>query len=165
MAGFVKTVYDRLTYEVIGAAIDVHKELGPGYPEKVYHEALMVALDERNIRAQKEVTFIAEYHGQPVGEFRVDVLVEQAIIVELKALDQLDGKCEQQIISYLTTTGREVGLLLNFGTTSLEKRRCFPPKHVQNNSSYQRRRDAWQSTWLQQQNQSVSSVQSVNQET
>lgn len=161
MTGFVKTVYDRLTYEVIGAAIDVHKTLGPGYPEKVYHEALMVALNERNIQAQKEVTFIAEYHDQPVGEFRLDILVDRAIIVELKALDQLDGKCEQQIISYLTTTGREVGLLLNFGTASLEKRRCFPPKHVQNSPSYQRRRDAWKSTWLQQQNQSVPSVQSA----
>jgi GxxExxY protein len=158
--GFTETVY-KLTYEIIGAAIDVHKELGPGYPEKIYHEALMIALAERNILAEKEVTFIAEYHGQPVGEFRVDVLVDQAILVELKALDQLDSKCEQQIISYLTTTGREVGLLLNFGATSLEKHRYFAPKHVQNNPSYQRRLKAWKAAWLKRQNKSVSSVQSV----
>jgi GxxExxY protein len=155
--GLTKTAYDRLTYEIIGSAIDVHRELGPGYPEKVYHEALMVALDERDIPTQEEVTFIAEYHGQPFGEFRLAVLVDQAIVVELKALDQLDGKCEQQIISYLTTTGREAGSLLNFGTTSLQKRRYFPPRHVQNNPSYQQRLEARKPA----QNQSVPSIQSV----
>jgi GxxExxY protein len=136
--------------------------LGPGYPEKIYHEALMVALDEHHIPAQKEETFVADYHGQPVGEFRLDVLVDQAIVVELKALDQLDGKCEQQIISYLTTTGREVGLLLNFGTTSLQKRRRFPPKRVQNNPSYQRRLKAWKSAWLRRHTNSIPSVQPVD---
>lgn len=121
----------------------------------------MIALNERHLPAQKEVTFIAEYHGQPVGEFRLDVLVDQAIVVEVKALDQLDGKCEQQIISYLTTTGREVGLLLNFGTAGLQKRRCFPPKHVQNSPSYRRRLKAWKPAWLKRQDQSVPSVEEV----
>lgn len=158
--GFTRTTYDELTYEIIGAAIDVHKELGPGYPEKVYHEALMIALGERSIPAQKEVTFVAEYHGYPVGEFRLDVLVDQAVVVELKALDQLDSKCEQQIISYLTTTGREVGLLLNFGTASLERRRFFPPKRIQNSAKYQQRLHTWKPAWIERQNSSALSVPS-----
>ena len=63
----VQTIYDALTYAINGAAMAVHRELGPGYPEKVYHEALMIELAERDIPAQREVMFIAEYHGHTVG--------------------------------------------------------------------------------------------------
>ena len=150
---YVKTIYDDLSYQVIGAAMEVHNELGPGFPEKVYHEALMIALAERNLPAEKESPFMAEFHNQPVGEFRLDVLVDEALVVELKALDELDSKHQQQVISYLTVTGREVGLLLNFGTQRLQQKRIFPPQRVQDSQAYQRRRDAWQPAWPQRKQQ------------
>ena len=154
----VKTIYDHLTYAVIGSAMAVHRELGPGYPEKVYQKALMIELMEQNIPAQREVLFTAEYHGQPVGEFRVDVFVDDAIIVELKAVDAMNKKHEQQVITYLTTTGREVGLLFNFGTVSLQNRRIFVPQSVQKSASYQKKLKLWKPAWIRQNQKSVPSV-------
>ena len=149
----VDTIYDELSYAVIGAAMEVHAELGPGFPEKVYHEALMIALAEKGVPAEKEVAFPVEFHACLVGEFHLDVLVDEALVVELKALDELDAKHQQQVISYLTVTGREVGLLLNFGTEQLQKKRIFLPQRVQNSQPYQLRRDAWKTAWLQKRQQ------------
>jgi len=147
--GRVDTIYDELTYAVIGAAMEVHTELGPGFPEKVYHEALMIALAEKGVPAEKEVGFTVEFRARPVGEFYLDILVDEALVVELKALDELDSRHQQQVISYLTATGREVGLLLNFGTERLEKKRIFLPQRVQDSRPYQLRRNAWKTAWLQ----------------
>ncbi|MDY7076314.1 MAG: GxxExxY protein [Chloroflexota bacterium] len=149
----VNTIYDDLSYAVIGAAMEVHSELGPGFPEKVYHEALMIALAEREVPAEKQVTCMVDFHGRPVGEFRLDILVDEALVVELKALDELTSKHQQQVISYLTVTGREAGLLLNLGTERLQKKRIFPPRRVQDSQPYKRRRDAWKSGWLRQRKQ------------
>lgn len=146
---YTKTIYDSLTYLIIGAGMDVSNALGPGYPERIYHEAMMIALAERNIPAQKEVMFTAEYHGQQVGQFRVDILVDEAVIVELKAIETIDKSCEEQIISYLTVTGREVGLVLNFGATTFEKCRYFPPYSLQNSPVFQAKRDVWKPGWIQ----------------
>jgi len=144
----VNTIYDELSYAVIGAAMVVHTELGPGFPEKVYHKALMIALDERGVPAKDEVTFMVEFHDRPVGEFRLDLLVDKALIVELETLEELNSKHQQQVISYLTATGRETGLLLNFGTQRLQKKRIFPPSRVQESQPYCHRRDAWKPAWL-----------------
>ncbi|HNT78160.1 MAG TPA: GxxExxY protein [Anaerolineae bacterium] len=145
------SLYDKLTYAVTGAAMEVHRELGPGFSEKVYQEALMIALKEREIPAVKEVGFAVEFHGQPVGEFRVDILADEAVIVELKALENMPNKCEQQLIMYLAASGREIGLLLNFGKVSLEHSRHVPPKTVQNSPAYQNRRNLWKPAWLEKQ--------------
>ena len=145
---YVKTVYDPLTYQIIGAGMDVYNELGPGYPERIYHEAMMIALAERNIPAQKEVTFVAEYHGQQVGQFRLDILVDGAVIVELKAIEAIDRSCEDQMISYFTATGRDVGLVLNFGATEFQKKRYWPPYSVQNSPAFQAKRDPWKADWI-----------------
>ena len=129
----IKTsIYKDLSYQVIGAAMDVHNELGPGFPEKVYQEAMIIALSQRHIRVLKEVAFDVAFRGQAVGSFRIDLLVDDAVIVELKALQTLDATCEQQIIAYLAATGRELGLLLNFGRVSLERKRFVPPKQSKN---------------------------------
>ncbi len=144
-------LYDSLTYTINGAAMEVHRELGPGFPEKVYQEAMMIALQQRNLRAVKEVTFTVAFHGYEVGEFRVDILVDDAVIVELKALEKLPENCEQQLISYLTASGREVGLLLNFGGASLEHSRVVPPKDIQRSAAYQARCNMWKPAWLQRQ--------------
>ncbi len=103
--------------------------------------------------AEKEVTFMVEFHGRPVGEFRLDILVDKALIVELKALDELTFKHQQQVISYLTVTGREVGLLLNFGTERLQNNRFFPPRRVQDSQPYKRRCNAWKPGWLRRRKQ------------
>ena len=154
----VQTIYDALTYAINGAAMAVHRELGPGYPEKVYHEALMIELAERDIPAQREVMFIAEYHGHTVGEFRVDVFVDKAVVVELKAIEAINERHEQQVISYLTATGREVGLLLNFGVGSLQFKRIFLPQSVQKSRAYQAKLQLWKPIWLADKEKSVPSV-------
>jgi len=146
---YVKTVYDPLTYQIIGAGMDVYNELGPGYPKRIYHEAMLMALAERNISAQKEVIFVAEYHGQQVGQFRVDILVDGAVIVELKAIEAIDKSCEDQMISYFTATGRDVGLVLNFGATEFQKKRYWPPYSVQNSPVFQVKRNTWKPDWMQ----------------
>ncbi|MEJ5310069.1 MAG: GxxExxY protein [Anaerolineae bacterium] len=144
----VQTIYDKLTYAVNGAAMAVHRELGPGYPEKVYHEALMIELAELGIPAQKEVVFTAEYRGRTVGEFRIDVFVDGAVVVELKAIEAINERHEQQVISYLTATGREVGLLLNFGVASLQFKRIFLPQSIQQSQAYQAKLKLWKPAWL-----------------
>ncbi len=160
----IKTsIYKDLSYQVIGAAMDVHNELGPGFPEKVYQEAMIIALSQRHIRVLKEVAFDVAFRGQAVGSFRVDLLVDDAVIVELKALQTLDATCEQQIIAYLAATGRELGLLLNFGRVSLERKRFVPPKAIQKSPAYQHRRQQWKPAWLQKQ-KSASSAKSAEEE-
>ncbi|HOT90975.1 MAG TPA: GxxExxY protein [Anaerolineae bacterium] len=145
------SLYDPLTYAINGAAMEVHRELGPGFSEKVYQEALLIALTERKIPAVKEVGFSVTFHGQTVGEFRVDVLVDEAVILELKALESLPKNCEQQLIMYLAASGREMGLLFNFGKASLEHSRYVPPIAIQSNSAYQARRNLWKPAWLNRQ--------------
>jgi len=145
------SLYDKLTYSIVGAAMEVHRDLGPGFPEKVYQEALLIALKERGIIAVKEVGFAVEFHGQVVGEFRVDVLVDEAIILELKALENLPKHCEQQLIMYLAASGREIGLLLNFGKGSLDHSRYVPPVAIQNNAAYQARCNLWKPAWIERQ--------------
>jgi GxxExxY protein len=154
------SIYKDLSYQIIGAAMDVHNELGPGFPEKVYKKAMIIALSQRRIPVLKEVAFNAAFREQPVGSFRIDLLVDDAVIVELKALQALDATCEQQIIAYLAATGRELGLLLNFGRASLEHKRFVPPKAIQKSPAYQNRRQQWKPTWLQKQ-KSASSAKSA----
>lgn len=139
----VDTIYDELSYAVIGAAM-----LGPGFPEKVYHEALMIALAEKGVPAEKEVPYTVQFRAQPVGEFHLDVLVDWAVVVALKALDELDSQ-RQQVISHLPATGQEVGLLLNFDTERLQRKRIFPPQRVQNSQPHQLGRDAWDTPYWQ----------------
>jgi len=154
----VKTIYDDLTYAIIGAAMSVHRELGTGFPEEVYQKALLIALTEQNLAAQREVLFTAEFHGQTVGKFYIDIFVDEAVVVELKAVDAFHKKHEQQIIAYLTATGREVGLLFNFGTESLQTKRLFAPQSIQKSRAYQDKLHLWKPAWIANKGKSVPSV-------
>ena len=115
---------DPLTYAIIGAAIEVHTQLGSGFLEAVYHEALAIEMSRRDIPFQHEVPLQIRYKGQTLNAiYRADFICFETIIVEIKALTRLSGIEESQIINYLKVTGLETGLLLNFGASSLETKR------------------------------------------
>ena len=116
--------YD-LAGQVIGLAMKVHNTLGPGYLESVYKKALMVELAEAGLDFQDEQQLDVYYRGRLVGKFQADLIVEGRLILELKACEVLTRAHEVQLVNYLTTTGIDEGLLLNFGAQSLEYKKKF----------------------------------------
>lgn len=104
---------------VIGAAIEVHRVLGPGYLESVYEDALCVELELRGIPFRRQVIFSLEYKGHAVGEGRMDLLVDDCLIVELKAVELLGEIHRAQAISYLKATGHRLALVITFGLPRL----------------------------------------------
>jgi GxxExxY protein len=110
---------DRLARSVIGAAIEVHRHLGPGFLESVYEEALVIELDLRGIHLERQKPVAVVYKGHQIGEGRVDLLVGNELLVELKAVETLAPIHEAQLISYLKATGCHLGLLINFNVPTL----------------------------------------------
>jgi GxxExxY protein len=126
------TERDPRTYAIIGAAIEVHKQLGCGFLEPVYQEELVLEFRLRNVPFRREVRLAIHYKGQLLQtSYCVDFICFESVVVELKALVRMSGTEEAQVINYLKATGFEVGLLLNFGTRSLEHRRFVFSKSVQ----------------------------------
>ena len=111
---------DQLAHEVIGAAIEVHRTLGPGYLESVYEEALAIELALRGIPFTRQVVIAVDYKGHSVGESRLDLLVGGQLVTELKAVEALAPIHSAQVISYLKTTGHPLGLLINFNVCDLK---------------------------------------------
>jgi GxxExxY protein len=109
-----------LAEKVIGAAIEVHRMLGPGYLESVYEAALRVELALRGLAFEKQLELDLNYKGVLVGQGRIDLLVEKKLIVELKAIEALLPIRQAQVISYLKLTGCELGLLINFNSVLLK---------------------------------------------
>ena len=123
---------DHRTYAIIGAAMEVHKQLGCGFLEPVYQEALAVELALQDVPFRREVRLPLHYKGKLLEtRYCADFICSEAVVVELKALPRMGGTEEAQLINYLKATGFEVGLLLNFGTRSLEHRRFVFSKSVQ----------------------------------
>jgi GxxExxY protein len=118
-----KIVYRDLSYKIVGLAIQVRKELGFGFLEKVYENALMVLLRENGIRAEQQVPIKVTFHGQVIGDYIADILVEDSIILELKAIDRIIPVHKAQVLNYLKATGLKLAILLNFGKDSLEHER------------------------------------------
>ena len=111
---------DEFAKAVIGAAIEVHRVLGPGYLESVYEEALAVELKLRNIPFERQKSMAVDYKGHPVGEGRMDILVGGCLIVELKAADALAPIHTAQVISYLKAARLPLGLIINFNVPLLK---------------------------------------------
>ena len=123
-ADLQKTDRDPETYSIIGAAMEVHRQLGRGFLEAVYQEAMAVELTARQIPFRREVSLPIFYKGQRLAcSYRADFVCFEAVVVETKAINQLTGADESQLINELKATGLNRGLLINFGVPSLEYKR------------------------------------------
>jgi len=122
---------DPRTFAIIGAAMEVHTQLGCGFLEAVYQETLAIELSKRNIPFRREVHLPIHYKGALLATgYCVDFICFESVIIELKALAHMGGTEEAQIINYLKATGYEIGLLLNFGARGLQQRRFVLSKSV-----------------------------------
>ncbi len=119
------TLHEELTGTIIGACFEVANELGRGFLESVYQHALAAVLSERGLQVATEVPVRVLFHGQTVGNFYADLLVEDKVIVELKVARELAPEHRAQLINYLNASDLEVGLLVNFGTPKVDWKRCW----------------------------------------
>ena len=111
---------DAVAHEVIGAAIEVHRILGPGYLENVYQRALAIELASRGVRFRREVPLELLYRNEVVGEYRLDLVVAESLVVELKAVEQLLDIHRAQVITYMKVGAYQLGLLINFNVRLLK---------------------------------------------
>jgi GxxExxY protein len=122
-----KTI-DELTHRVIGCAMEVHRQMGNGFQEVVYQRALSIELNLNNISYERELEMPLEYKGHAVGSRRVDFFIEDALMVEIKALVQIEGVHKAQAINYCEAYKIADGLLINFGAQSLQFHRLYNRK-------------------------------------
>ncbi len=115
--------YEELTSNILAACFDVINELGAGFLESVYEKSLLIALQQKGIKAISQAPIEVSFRDQKVGIYFVDILVEDKVLIEIKAVERLSPDHKAQIINYLKATGIEVGLLVNFGNSKLEYRR------------------------------------------
>ena len=113
----------KLSRKVIGCAMSVHKALGCGFLESVYENALAIELQKNGINFQRQVSLLVHYHDEVVGRYYVDVIIENELLLELKAMKSLDNTCESQLLNYLNASNIHIGLLINFGSRSLQFKR------------------------------------------
>ena len=116
---------EELIKQIIQCAYNVRKKLYAGFLESVYKNALLIELRNNGLRADKEVSINVHYNNIIVGEFRADIIVEDSVILELKAIQKLTTIHEAQLVNYLTATDIEHGLLINFGSEKIEINRKF----------------------------------------
>ncbi len=119
----VELIHKELTEKIIKAAYKVHNTLGPGYLESIYQNALIIELQNMGFKCDAEKSVKIFYSGHEIGEHRLDLIIEEKVIVELKAVSEFHPVHKAQIISYLKATGLKVALLLNFGKEKVEFKR------------------------------------------
>lgn len=124
--------YEELTYKIIGCAMEVHKHLGNGFQEVVYQRALAIEMELQNINFVREQEMPLQYKGFDVGTRRVDFFVEDKIMVEIKAIINLEDVHLAQAMNYVEAYNLEIGLLINFGAKSLQHKRVHNNKLMSN---------------------------------
>ncbi len=118
-------MHEALTHQIIGAAMRVHRVLGPGFLESVYQKALTHELRKAHLKVENEKRLRVFYDEVVVGDFEADLIVENAVLLELKAIESLNPAHGAQLVNYLVATGIDVGLLLNFGAPRLDYKKKF----------------------------------------
>ena len=129
----INTPYDALTYKIIGCAMAVHRELGPGLRENTYQRSLANHLSESGLSFEEErlyPVFDDKNRESLVGYYVPDFVVDEKVVVEIKAIKAIDNSHLAQVIGYLAVSGLPVSLLINFGEPSLRHRRVFPPEKI-----------------------------------
>ena len=116
-------LFKELSYLIVGAAIEIHKQLGPGFLEAIYHKALAYELTLRGIPFEQKKTLPVYYKGQLLGEYEADFVIDGRIILELKAVSAINSAHEAQALHYLTATGLQLAIIINFGASSLQSKR------------------------------------------
>jgi GxxExxY protein len=117
--------HEEITHKIIGAAYQVFNTLGFGFLESVYKKAMMIELDKKDLKVKEKKALNVYYDEQVVGNFYVDIMVEDEIILELKSVQNLAKEHEVQVVNYLTGLKKEIGLLINFGPSGVEVKRKY----------------------------------------
>jgi len=118
-----KLIYADLTGEIIGSAMEVHRNLGSGFLESVYEQAMAIEFDMRKLPFERQKSIDVYYKGKPAKQFVCDFLVDNKVLVEIKAIRELTNMERSQVLNYLKATGTKVALLINFGEQSLKYKR------------------------------------------
>jgi GxxExxY protein len=124
----VEIIEKELSYLIMQAAFEVHNNLGPGFPEVLYEEAMVRELGARNIPFERQRRIVVSYKERPLGEFILDLIVNEKIILELKAVTEILRLHEQQALSYLKATGLPLAIVINFGAESVKSSRVANTK-------------------------------------
>jgi GxxExxY protein len=117
--------YEQLTEKIIGCAIEVHKKLGPGFIESIYENALIIELQKKGLSFNRQREVVIQYDGVEVGRHRLDFIIEDTIVVELKAVKNIEDIHFAIVKSYLKALGKEHGLMINFSKKVLEVKRVI----------------------------------------
>lgn len=117
--------YKELTYSIIGALIEVHKTLGPGFLESAYHEAVIKELQKRGLKVETEKQIVLQYKGEVIKKQRIDLVVENKVLVEIKTVSKLVRMHIKTVLAYLKASGLKIGILANFAKNRLEYRRLI----------------------------------------
>ena len=129
-------VEKELSYLIMQSAFDVHNELGPGFPESFYERAMERELTQRGVTLENQKKVLVYFKGEPLGEFFIDHIANERIILEYKAVSEIAKIHEQQVLSYLKATGLELAIVINFGAARVQSSRIvhtkgnakFPPR-------------------------------------
>lgn len=125
----IRLIHEELTYKIIGICFKVHTELGCGFPEKIYQKAIIVELKKESLSFVEEKIIHVRYENENLGTFRLDLAIEEKVILELKAIEFIPKIFKEKTISYLKATPYEVALLVNFGRPKLEYERMVRMKN------------------------------------
>lgn len=131
---FIIVEHEELTYKIIGCAHNVFNELGFGFLESIYHKAMILELVNNEIKAEVEKPLTVYYRDQAIGNFAIDLFVEDAVIVELKSVEQVKSQHEAQLVNYLNGLKMDIGLLINFGPKGVDVKRKFRSPRIADNT-------------------------------